>query len=76
MKEVNSMLPMINNNIDIKMESLVVYLKDNLGCDIYERLKYGYCEMSQINLTLAELGLEEDMLDLCEYESRLGCDLP
>jgi CopG family transcriptional regulator/antitoxin EndoAI len=51
-------------------------LKDNLGCDIYERLKYGYCEMSQINLTLAELGLEEDMLDLCEYESRLGCDLP
>ena len=76
MKEVNNMLPMLSSNIDIKMKSLVIYLKENLECDIYEKLKCGYCEMSQINLTLAELGLEEDMLDLCEYEISLGCDSP
>ena len=76
MKEVNNMLPMLSSNIDIKMKSLVVYLKENLECDIYEKLKCGYCEMSQINLTLAELVLEEDMLDLCEYEISLSCDSP
>lgn len=31
----------------------------------------GYEEMSQINLSLAEVGLEEDTLDLILYEARL-----
>jgi CopG family transcriptional regulator/antitoxin EndoAI len=73
MTEVNHMLPMIKNSkSDEVMESLVLYLKEKR--DIYERLKCGYCEMSHINLTLAELGLEEDMLDLCRYELELRCE--
>ena len=73
MTEVNHMLPMIKeSNSDGIVESIVLYLKENR--DIFESLKCGYCEMSQINLTLAELGLEEDMLDLNRYEAKLGCE--
>lgn len=74
MTEVNHMLPMLKDNkSDEVMESLVLYLKENR--DIFERLRCGYCEMSQINLALAELGFEEDMLDLNRYEARLGCEI-
>jgi len=45
-----------------------------LRTHLHEKLKYGYSEMSQINLTLAEMGFEEDMVDLNNYEARLGCD--
>ena len=39
--------------------------------DIHAYQKKGYDEMSQINLTLAEIGLEHDMKDLHKYEIRL-----
>lgn len=39
--------------------------------DIYENLKKGYCEMSEINLDLAEIGFECDMKDLYFYEASL-----
>lgn len=34
-------------------------------------MKNGYREMSQINLYLAEMGLEEDYNELISYENRL-----
>lgn len=40
----------------------------------YQDLKCGYCQMSQINLALAEMGLVEDMLELRAYEVKLGCE--
>lgn len=40
----------------------------------YLNLRCGYCRMSQINLTLAEVGLVEDMLELKAYEAKLGCE--
>lgn len=40
----------------------------------YQNLKCGYCQMSQINLALAEMGLVEDMLELSAYEVKLGCE--
>ncbi|NLY45267.1 MAG: hypothetical protein GX053_04670 [Tissierella sp.] len=46
------------------MECVKLYFKDQWVKDIYENLKNGYSEMSQINLTLAEIGLEPDMTDL------------
>lgn len=53
------------------MECVKLYFKDKLVKDIYDNLQNGYNEMSQINLTLAEIGLEPDMTDLHKYEIRL-----
>lgn len=53
------------------MECVKNYFKDQWIKDIYKELKDGYNEMSQINLTLAEIGLEHDMTDLHKYEIRL-----
>lgn len=53
---------------DSMMECVKLYFKDKWVRDIYENLKNGYNEMSQINLTLAEIGLEPDMTDLHKYE--------
>lgn len=76
MTEVDQMLPMIiSNKSDPIIESLIIYIKEKWDRDIYDRLKCGYCEMSQINLTLAEMGLEEDMSDLDMYVARLGCEI-
>ena len=76
MTEVKQMLPMIiNNKTDLIIESIILYFQEKWNQDIYEKLKRGYCEMSQINLTLAELGMEQDMSDLDMYEARLGCDV-
>lgn len=76
MTEVKQMLPMIiNNKTDLIIESIILYFQEKWNRDIYEKLKRGYCEMSQINLALAEFGMEQDMSDLDMYEARLGCDV-
>ena len=36
-----------------------------------EKLKKGYSEMSGVNLNLAEIGLEQDNLELARYEENL-----
>lgn len=75
MTEMDQLLPVIiNGKTDLILEAIMLYFKDKWNRDICERLKVGYCEMSQINLTLAELGLEQDMSDLCSYETKLGCE--
>lgn len=73
---VDRKVPMIyDDNLDKSTKSIVVYFKHKRIQKIYERLSNGYEEMSQINLTFAEMGLEEDINDLCNYESQLiGCD--
>jgi CopG family transcriptional regulator/antitoxin EndoAI len=53
------------------IECVKHYLKDKWMKDIHAYQKKGYDEMSQINLTLAEIGLEHDMKDLHKYEIRL-----
>jgi CopG family transcriptional regulator/antitoxin EndoAI len=74
--EVDKMLPMIiNTKSELIIKNFITSLKKRSDRDIYERLKNGYCEMSQINLTLAEMGLEQDMFDLNMYEARLGCEI-
>lgn len=50
------------------------YTKDEYESDFYQNLRCGYCQMSQINLALAEMGLVEDMLELKAYEVKLGCE--
>lgn len=53
------------------LDYLKLYFEQRWRRDIYENLKNGYNEMSEINLDLAEIGLECDMEDLYFYETRL-----
>lgn len=61
----------LNGDPNSMIECVKRYFKDKWVKDIYENFKNGYYEMSQINLTLAEIGLEHDMTDLHKYEIRL-----
>lgn len=76
MIETDQMVPMkYNGTTNIIRECLKFYFKEMWNQDIDENLKYGYEEMSQINLTLAEVGLEQDISDLIMYESMfMGCE--
>lgn len=72
MIEADQMVPMkYNSTTDVIRECIKFYLKEMWVQDIDENLKNGYEEMSQINLTLAEIGLEQDISDLIMYESML-----
>ena len=72
MVEVGQSLPMIyNGDSNFIIESMKFYFKEKWLGDIYDNFKNGYSEMSQINLSLAEIGMEEDMKDLALYEARL-----
>jgi CopG family transcriptional regulator/antitoxin EndoAI len=74
--EVEKMLPMkIDKKSELIIKNFMLSLIKRSDQDIYERLKNGYSEMSQINLALAEMGLEQDMFDLNMYEAGLGCDI-
>lgn len=56
---------------DFALKYLKLYFEQKWRNDIYESLKNGYNEMSNINLDLAEVGLEYDMEDLYFYEASL-----
>lgn len=72
LEEVDVMVPMeYKNRSDFVIEAMKLFIDEKKKVDIIERLKEGYREMSQINLTLAEMGLEQDILDLTIYEARL-----
>ena len=72
MIEVDQMIPVrYDSNVDLLSENLKLYYKEKWVQDLDETLKCGYEEMSQLNSTLAEMGLEEDISDLIKYESIL-----
>lgn len=72
MIEFNQRIPMkYSVHKDFALEYLKLYFEQRWRNDIYENLKTGYNEMSEINLDLAEIGLECDMEDLYFYETRL-----
>lgn len=60
-----------NRNEFVK-EAMKLYIREKRRLDVCERLKCGYVEMSQINLALAESGLEQDMEELDCYECTLN----
>ena len=63
-----------NRNEFVK-EAMKLYIREKRKVEVSEKLKDGYLEMSQINLTLAEVGFEQDMMELNVYEARLmGCE--
>lgn len=70
--EVDVMVPMEYKDMsDFVIEAMKLFINEKKKLDIIEKLKEGYKEMSQINLNLAEIGLEQDIIDLAMYEARL-----
>ncbi len=60
------------NRSEFIKEAMKLYIREKRKVEVYEQLKYGYVEMSKINLTLAEMGgLEQDMAELNVYEAKL-----
>ncbi|GAA0115117.1 MULTISPECIES: hypothetical protein [Clostridium] len=52
-------------------DSIILYIEDDFSIEFIESMKNGYIEMADINLEMSELGLEQDVCDFIEYESRL-----
>ncbi|MFA5576480.1 MAG: hypothetical protein WCZ27_09825 [Tissierellaceae bacterium] len=70
--QMNLMVPLeYHSNADCISEIVGTYVKDKKRMEFVKMLKEGYEEMSQINLDLAEIGLEQDICDLVVYEVRL-----
>lgn len=65
-------LPMVIDDNQELFEKLVALCnRSEFHCRKYREFMRGYLEVSQLNLTLAEMGLEEDMTELAGYESSL-----
>lgn len=63
-----------NRNEFVK-EAMKLYIREKRRMEFVEKLKDGYVEMSNINLALAEVGLEQDVVELNVYETMLiGCE--
>lgn len=72
LEEVDGLLSVENKNrSEFIREAMKLYIRERKKIQMGERMKKGYEEMSQINLTLAEMGLEEDMKELDKYEVKL-----
>lgn len=69
MIEVNQMVPMkYDGMVNSFRECIKVYYRQKWTEEMDEVFKIGYEEMSQLNLTLSEIGLEQDISDLIMYE--------
>lgn len=63
-----------DNKSEIIKEAMEIYIVEQRKIQIREDMKKGYLEMSQINIKLSEMGLAEDIRELCVYETNLtGC---
>ncbi len=76
LKEVDFIVSMEKKNrSEFVKEAMKFYLREKRRMEVFEKLKDGYLEMSTINLTLAEIGLEQDVKELNLYEVNLtGCE--
>jgi CopG family transcriptional regulator/antitoxin EndoAI len=72
LEEVDVMVPMeYKNRSDCVIEAMKLFIQEKKKIEIIEKLKEGYKAMSQINLDFAEMGIEQDNIDLAMYEARL-----
>ena len=63
------------NRREFVREAMKLYIREKSKVEIEEKLKNGYKEMSKINLSIAEIGMEQDMRELYVYEAKLtGCE--
>jgi len=52
-------------------DNLMLYIEEKKYLSYIERMKQGYLAMKDLNLEISELGLENDLYDLREYEAKL-----
>lgn len=72
LEQVNLMVPAeCKSKADCVIDTMRALVQERKKLEIIERLKEGYEEMSQINLDFAEMGLEQDIVDLVYYEASL-----
>ncbi|CCQ96809.1 putative transcriptional regulator, CopG family [[Clostridium] ultunense Esp] len=63
------------NRSEFVKEAMKLYIREKRRLEVSQKLKDGYVEMSKINLALAEIGFEQDMVELNIYETKLtGCE--
>lgn len=76
MTENNTGLPMINEGNKDLFDKLVALCNcSEYRCSKYKEFIRGYLEVNQLNIALAEMGLEEDIIDLIGYESNLELEV-
>lgn len=64
-----------SNEIKFRREKMELYIIKQNRIQIKEHMIKGYKEMSQINISLSEIGLAEDIRELNIYETNLtGCE--
>jgi hypothetical protein len=72
MDERDSGLPMIiESNMDLFDKLVALCNCSEYHCSKYKEFMKAYLDVYQLNITLAEMGLEQDMSDLIGYESNL-----
>ena len=60
------------NRSEFVRKAMKFYLSEMKRISFIENMKKGYLEMTEINITLAEVGLTADYETICRYESRLA----
>lgn len=72
LKEVDDLVSVEENNrSDLIKEAMELYVREQRRLQVKEDMKQGYLEMSQINISLSEMGLAEDIRELYAYETNL-----
>jgi len=73
LKEFDNMVYSENvNRSELIRKAMRLYIKETKVMDYSEKMRKGYIEMGQINITLAEIGLTADYETIINYESRLA----
>ncbi|MFZ5354463.1 MAG: CopG family ribbon-helix-helix protein [Bacillota bacterium] len=60
------------NRSEFVRNAMRFYMKEMKKINLAEKMKTGYLEMSEINATLAEIGLTADYETIVCYETRLA----
>lgn len=60
------------NRSEFVRNAMKYYIKEVKKTNMIEKMKIGYLEMSDINMTLAEIGLTADNETIIGYETRLA----
>ena len=72
MRKRDECLPMvIEDKLELFDKVVALCNQSEFHCKKYREFMRGYLEVSQLNITLSEMGLEEDITDLMGYESSL-----
>lgn len=73
LKEIDLIVSMEKTNrSEFVRKAMTLYIREKNKMEMREKMKKGYQEMGQINLSLAELGLSLDVSSLEDYEAEMA----